>query len=202
VFTIGGQCPSWSALRANAHAMARYALLCHEAGVLPIVEADVLTDGGHSLERCSAVTSAVLLSLVTELQDYDVALDGVILRMSMVTPGTGSGEVAAPGEVAAQTVSALAGIVPADLGGIAFLSGGLSPAGAIANLAALAGAEVPWPVTFCFGRALAGPALSAWRGDPRRVRAGQDALANRVACSMAALRGGYRPADAQLYALA
>lgn len=202
VFLIGAQRPSWPALRANAHALARFARLCHEAGLVPVVEVDVLTDGGHAIELGSAVTSAVLLGLISELQDFDVALDGVVLRLSMVRPGATHGAPAAPGEVAAQTVRALAGIVPAQVAGVTFLSGGQGPAAATANLAALLRTPVPWPLTFAFGRALAEPALAAWRGQPGRIRAGQHALANRVACNLAALRGGYRPADAHQYALA
>ncbi|MGH3398844.1 MAG: class I fructose-bisphosphate aldolase, partial [Streptosporangiaceae bacterium] len=172
VFLIGGQRPSWPALRANAHALARFARLCHEAGLVPMVEADVLMAGEHAIQSCSAVTSAVLLGLVAELRDFDVALDGVVLRLSMVVPGAGSGVTAAPREVAAQTVRALAGIVPAQVAGITFLSGGQGPATATANLAALLRTPVPWPLTFAFGRALADPALAAWRGEPGRVRAG------------------------------
>lgn len=202
VFLIGEQRPSWPALRANAHALARFARLCHEAGLVPLVEADVLTDGRHAIELGSAVTSAVLLGLISELQDFDVALDGVVLRLSMVLPGAGHGPRATPSEVAAQTVRALGGIVPAQVAGVTFLSGGQGPAAATANLAALLRTPVPWPLTFAFGRAPAKPALAAWRGEPGRIRAGQHALANRVACSLAALRGGYRPADAHQYALA
>jgi fructose-bisphosphate aldolase class I len=202
VFLIGDQRPSWPALRANAHALARFARLCHEARLVPVVEADVLMDGGHAIQLCSAVTSAVLLGVLTELQDFEVALDAVVLRLGMVV----SGLSAAPREVAGLTMRALAGIVPGQVAGITFLSGGQSAGVATANLAALLRSSglpaAPWPLTFAFGRALAGPALTAWHGQPGRQPAGQRALANRVACNLAALRGGYRPADAELYALA
>jgi fructose-bisphosphate aldolase, class I len=201
-FVIGDQRPSWPALRANAHALARFARLCHEAGLVPVAEADVLAAGGHAIQVSAAVTSAVLLGVLSELQDFDVALDRVVLRLGMAVPGTASGVTAAPREVAALTLRALTGIVPGQVAGITFLSGHQAPADVTASLAKLVQATVPWPLTFAFGRALAGPALAAWHGQPGRVRAGQHALANRVACNLAALRGGYRPADAELYALA
>jgi fructose-bisphosphate aldolase, class I len=202
VFTAGDGSPSWQALRANTHALTRYAALCHEAGLVPVVEPEVLMDGAHSIESCAAVTGAVLFSLFAELQDYEVALDAVVLKPNMVLPGALSGESAAPGKVAARTVEVFKSVVPDDVAGIAFLSGGQSPAAATANLAALRHVTAPWPLTFSFGRALVDPALVEWRGDPRQVRDGQRALANRVACNLAALRGGYRPADAGSYALA
>jgi fructose-bisphosphate aldolase, class I len=202
VFLIGDDTPSWQALRTNMHALTCYASLCHEAGLVPVVEPEVLMDGAHSIERCAAVTGAVLFSLFAELEDYEVALSGIVLKPNMVVPGASSGESAAPEEVAARTVGAFTGIVPERVAGIAFLSGGQSPEAATANLAALQQVSAPWPLTFSFGRALVDPALIQWHGDPRRVRAGQRALANRVACNLAALRGGYRPADAGNYALA
>ncbi len=202
VFVIGDGSPSWPALRANAHALTRYALLCQEAGLVPVVGPEVLMGGAHSMERCAAATTAVLFSLFAELQDYEVALDALVLKPNMVVPGSAARETAAPREVAARTVEVFTGIVPERVAGIAFLSGGQSPEAATANLAALQHVAAPWPLTFSFGRALVDPALVAWGGDPRRAGAGQRALANRVACNLAALRGGYRPADARNYALA
>jgi fructose-bisphosphate aldolase class I len=202
VFPIGDGIPSWRGMRANAHALARYASLCHEAGLVPIVEPEVLMDGGHSAERCAAITAVVLLGVFGELADFEVAMDAVVLKPNMVLPGSASTVVLTPDEVASKTGGALVRLVSEEVAGIAFLSGGQRPDTATANLAALRRLETPWPLTFSFGRALVDPALAAWRGDPRRAGDGQRALANRVACNLAALRGGYRPADAHAYALA
>lgn len=202
VFQIGDGTPSWRGVRANTHALTRYASLCHEAGLVPIVEPEVLMDGTHSAQQCAAVTSAVLLSLFGELRDYEVQLDAVVLKPNMILPGSGSGETTTAGEVASRTVDAFSEIVPGEVAGIAFLSGGQGADAATANLAAMQRLEAPWPLTFSFGRALVDPALAAWRGDPRRAGEGQRALANRVACNLAALRGAYRAADAESYALA
>jgi fructose-bisphosphate aldolase class I len=187
VFTIGHGCPSRRAVHANAHALARYAALCQEAGLVPIVEPEVLMDGAHSIKRCANATSTVLLELFAELANARVALDGVVLKPNMVVPGGDSGRRARPGEVAARTVATLRGIVPGHLAGIAFLSGGQGPGQATANLAALQQLTAPWPLTFSFGRALVDPALAAWRGDPARVAAGQQALAERVTANADAL---------------
>lgn len=202
VFVIGDGTPSWRALRANTHALTRYASLCQEVGLVPIVEPEVLMDGGHSAERCAAVTAAILLALFSDLQDFEVALDAVVLKPNMVVPGVSSGEAVTAAEVASRTAGVFNRIVPEQIAGIAFLSGGQSPDVATANLAALQQVKTPWPLTFSFGRALVDPALAAWRGEAGRVSDGQQALANRVACNLAALRGGYRPADAGNYALA
>ena len=194
VLRIGDGRPSWRALRANAYALARYARECQEAGLVAVVE--VLTEGGHGPGRCQGVTSAALMVTVTELADLGVALDGVVLTPNMVAPWT------SPEIIAQQTLAALCGVVPEEVAGVAFLSGGQSPARATANLAAVRRLGAPWPVTFCFGRALTDPALAAWHGDPARVAAGQRALANRVACNVAALQGSYTPVLEPSYVLA
>ena len=192
--------PSWQALRANAHALARYAGLCQEAGIVPIVEPEVVMDGEHPMEQCARATMATLLATVTELREFNIALDRVVLKPNMVTPGKSSAELAMPDEVARATLNALYTVLPDDLGGVAFLSGGQPPEQAAANLAAIRGLPTPWPVTFSFGRALVEPALAAWRGEPDRIWAGQQALAGRVAACSAALAGGLSPA-ADLIAL-
>jgi fructose-bisphosphate aldolase class I len=174
--------PSWRALRANAYALARYAALCQEAGLVAVVE--VLTEGGREPARRREVTSAALMVTVTELADMGVALDGVVLKVNLVLP------CASPEIVAQQTLAALC-VAPEEVAGVAFPCGGQSPAQATANLAAVRRLGAPWPVTFSFGRALTDPALAAWHGDPACVAAGQRALANRVACNVAALQGSY-----------
>lgn len=193
--------PSWQALSANAHALARYAALCQEAGLVPIVEPEVLMEGAHGIRRCREVTSAALLVTFAELNDYGVALDGVVLKPNMVLPGASSPEPASPEVVASQTIQALRCVVPEQVAGVAFLSGGQSPARATANLAAMPRLGPPWPVTFSFGRALVEPALAAWHGDPACAGAGRQALANRVACNVAALQGSYMPDLEPSYAL-
>jgi fructose-bisphosphate aldolase class I len=202
VIRIGGGRPSWQALRANAHALARYSRLCHEEGVIPVVESDVLMEGAHESARCGQVTSAALLVTFAELQDFEVQLDGVVLKTNMVVPGADCPEAIPPEVVAQQTVAALQCVVPDQVAGIAFLSGAQDPALATVNLAAICRHGVPWPVTFSFGRALTGPALAAWHGDPARTAAGQRALANRVACNVAALAGSYTTVLAPSYVLA
>jgi fructose-bisphosphate aldolase, class I len=195
VLRTGDGCPSWRALRANAHALARYALSCQEAGLVPVVE--VRTEGAHLPAGGREVTSAALMVTVTEMQDMRVALDGVVLKPAMVRPDGASPEI-----VAQQTLAALWCVVPEEVAGVALLSGGQSPARATANLAALRRLGPPWPVTFSFGRALADPALAAWHGDPACVPAGQRALAHRVACNVAALQGSYTSVLEPSYVLA
>lgn len=183
--------PSPLALRANAHALARYASLCQEAGIVPIVEPEVLMTGDHPMRRCAAVTSATLLEVFAELHDFDVRLEEIVLKPNMVLPGQDSGEPATPEEVAEATVSALRTAVPEAVAGIAFLSGGQGGAQASANLAAVQRHAAPWRLTFSFGRALVDPALAAWQGRPERVADGQRALKHRVECNTAALAGDY-----------
>ena len=190
VLRAGDGRPSWRALRANAHAVARYALSCQEAGLVAVAEVSVLGSG------CGEATSAALLVTVTELLEMGVALDGVVLKTAMVTPG------ASPRIVAQQTLAALWCVVPGELAGVAFAAGEPGPARVTANLAAIRRLGAPWPVTFAFGRALTDPALAAWHGDQSCVAAGQRALANRVACNVAALRGCYVPVLEASYVLA
>ncbi|HSL07072.1 MAG TPA: class I fructose-bisphosphate aldolase [Pseudonocardiaceae bacterium] len=187
VITIGEGKPSVRALRANAHALARYAALCQEAVVVPIVEPEVLMDGDHTIDRCAEVTAETLRHVVAELDEAGVDLAGTVLKPNMVVPGTTSGQQASPEEVAERTVATLLAVLPETLAGVAFLSGGQSPEVATANLAAMQQHATPWPLTFSFGRALVDPALKAWHGDPARVAAGQQALADRVGPNSAAV---------------
>jgi fructose-bisphosphate aldolase, class I len=192
VFTIGPGTPSPAALRANAQALGRYAAACQETGLVPVVAAEVLMTGAHSLAQCETVTSLMLLEAVTALLDAGAAAEAVVLQPSMTLPGLDSGRRATPGQAAEATLATL-GSMPATLAGVAFPSGGQSPEQATGNLAALQRAPHLWPLTFAFGRALTAPALAAWRGDPAAVRAGQRALLRRVTMNTAALAGRYTP---------
>ncbi|MBV8541140.1 MAG: fructose-bisphosphate aldolase class I [Pseudonocardiales bacterium] len=187
VIAIGEGRPTERALRANAHALGRYAALCQESVVVPIVEPEVLMDGDHTIGRCAEVTRATLEHVLAELDEAGVDLAGTVLKPNMVVPGSASGRHASPEEVAEQTVATLRAVLPSSLAGVAFLSGGQSPEVATANLAAMQKYETPWPLTFSFGRALVDPALKAWHGDPALVAEGQRALADRVEPNSAAV---------------
>jgi fructose-bisphosphate aldolase class I len=202
VLRAGPGQPSWAALRANAHLLARFASSCLDVGLLPVAGSRVLTAGPHPIARSANATAAVLLTTVAELQDLGVPLDRVVLCLNMVVSGTEAGERARPGDVAGRTAGALAGLVPPEVAGVALACDGQLPAQATASLALIARRDTPWPVTFCFGPALTGPALAAWRGDPGRARAAQHALANRVACNVAALHGNYTAVLERSYVLA
>lgn len=189
LFTIGEGRPSERALRANAHVLARYAAECQEVGVLPIVEPRVLSAGDHTIRTCADVTSVTLLLVMRELHDAGVDPAGVVLRPSVVRPGSWSGQHSTPEEIAERTVRALALVLGADLAGVAVGWGAPDPLRAADTLAALRSQYTPWPVTFCFGRALTDPVLAAWRGDPARVEDAQRALALRLA-ELNAVHGG------------
>ncbi len=187
VFTITAGTPSRGAIRANASALARYAAACQEAGIVPIVEPEVLMDGDHNRGVCRDVTSEVHTAVRTELALLNVDLAGIVLKPNMVLEGTNYARQSAPAEIADITVAVLRAW-PGDLAGVAFLSGGQSPERATANLEAMQGHRTPWPLTFSFGRALVSPALTAWHGDPDRLGDGQAALLDRVAANGAAAR--------------
>jgi fructose-bisphosphate aldolase class I len=192
VLRIGPRTPSAVAVRANAQALARYAAACQHAGLAPVVAPEVLIDGTHTLGHCETVTSMVLLTVMSELHEYGVDVEGVVLTPNMALPGAGSGGQPGPAGVAEATLGTRAG-VPVMLAGVAFLSGGQRPEQATGHLAAIQRIPHLWPLTFSFGRALAGPALAAWHGEPDNWPAGQRALARRVAMNAAALAGRYRP---------
>ena len=187
VFTITADTPSYGAIEANANALARYAAACQEAGLVPIVEPEVLMDGDHDREVCSEVTEEVHAAVRKHLALLSVDLAGIVLKPNMVLEGDGHSRRSTPDEVAETTVAVLR-TWPGDLSGVAFLSGGQSPERATANLEAMQQHQTPWPLTFSFGRALVSPALTAWHGDPDRIDAGQAALAQRVAANAAAAR--------------
>ncbi|MDA2895172.1 fructose-bisphosphate aldolase class I [Mycolicibacterium sp. BiH015] len=187
VFTISDTLPSWGATISNANALARYAAACQEAGLVPIVEPEVLMTGDHDLQRCLDVTSTVHAAVRQQLAALGVDLAGIVLKPNMVIEGEDHGTPATPGEVAAATVNVLRAW-PADLAGVAFLSGGQDPERATANLAELQKHRTPWPLTFSFGRALVSPALAAWRGEESQWVAGQQALARHVTANAGAVR--------------
>ena len=174
VIDIGEDYPSDFALEANAHALARYAALCQEAGIVPIVEPEVLMDGDHSIETCEQVTSAALLAVFAQLAQQHVHLEGMILKPNMVISGKKNANRASPQAVAEATVRTLKRPVPSAVPGIAFLSGGQSPAEAALHLSLINQiGSLPWQVTFSYGRALQDAALMAWAGQPASLGAGQ-----------------------------
>jgi fructose-bisphosphate aldolase, class I len=194
--------PSQACIQANAHALARYAALCQEAGIVPIIEPEVLTEGTHSQARCQAVTEAVLRSVFEQLVQQGVLLEALILKPNMVTAGSScttqntAFEVA---EVVAEaTLQCLLRAVPAAVPGIAFLSGGQSAPQASSRLNAMHANHdqraLPWKLTFSFARALQNPALEIWAGQEANKAAAQAALLHRARCNSAALKGEYNEA--------
>ena len=197
VIAVGDGIPSRGCIEANAHALARYAALCQEAGLVPIVEPEVLMDGAHTLGRCCAVTEEVLRAVFIQLSAQRVMLEGVILKPNMVLPGLTCPKQAALDEVADATVRCLLRAVPAAVPGIAFLSGGQSAELASARLNAMNvrfKSRLPWALAFSFARAIQQPALEIWRGEDAHVPAAQQALYHRAKCNRAALRGEYNAA--------
>jgi fructose-bisphosphate aldolase class I len=192
VLRIAPGMPSAIAVRANAQALGRYAAACQEAGLVPVVEPEVRVGGPSTLGHCEAVTSMVLLEVMSELHDYRVDFEGVVLKPTMTLPGGESGEHPTPADVAEATLGTLNG-VPATLAGVAFAASGQRPERATEHLAAMQHIPHLWPLTFAFGGGLTGPALAAWRGEPSQWEAGQRALAHRVAMNTAALAGRYSP---------
>ena len=195
VIAIAPGLPTERAIEANAHALARYAALCQEAGVVPIVEPEVLMDGDHTIERCFEVTEATLHTVFRTLHAHGVALEGMLLKPNMVLSGKECAHQADVPEVAAATVGCLRRVVPAAVPGVVFLSGGQSEEQATAHLNAMnvAGTSHPWALSFSYGRALQTAALRAWRGDPTRVAAGQEAFSHRARMNSAAQHGRYSP---------
>ncbi len=184
VITIADGCPTWNCVKANSHALARYAVLCQEAGIVPIVEPEVLMDGEHSkhdIDECYRVTEWTLRSVFRELYDARVNLEGMVLKPNMVIAGQKSPKQASAAEIAEKTVKCLKSTVPASVAGIAFLSGGQSDEAATEHLSLMnALGSLPWPLTFSYGRALQAAALSAWGGKPENVAAGQRAFTHRA----------------------
>jgi fructose-bisphosphate aldolase class I len=197
VIAITPTVPSDRALRANAHALARYAKICQGVGLVPIVEPEVLADGNHHLWRSYDATARALHAVFEELDAQGVDLAGIVLKPNMVTAGADAPSQPSIDEVAAATVELLARMVPVTVAGIAFLSGGQDAVLATRHLHAmnaLPARKHPWPLTFSYGRALQQPAIEAWRGDRANVREAQRLLANRARCNSAAASGTYHAA--------
>ena len=194
VITIGDGLPSMDCIEANADALASYSKLCQEAGLVPIVEPEVLMDGEHSLSECRNVTEDVLRIVFNHLYTKGVVLEGMILKPNMVLPGLSCLKQESVEEVANATVNCLRRIVPAEVTGIAFLSGGQSAELASARLNAMNvkfKSQLPWALSFSFARAIQQPALEIWRGLDANVKEAQLALYHRAKCNKAALRGEY-----------
>lgn len=192
VIRIGDGRPSSTCLEANAHALARYAALAQEAGLVPIVEPEVLMDGDHTLARCAEVTEATLREVYAQLARHRVVLEATLLKPNMVLPGQDCPVQATDDEIAVATIDTMRRTVPAAVPGLVFLSGGQTDAQATARLNAMnRRGPHPWELSFSFGRALQGPVLRAWRGDPANRRAAQEALLHRAALNGAARHGTY-----------
>ena len=197
VIVLGNGIPSRGCIEANAQALARYAALCQEAGLVPVVEPEVLMEGEHTLARCAEVTEEVLRTVFDQLSAQRVMPEGMILKPNMVLPGLSCPAQAGVDEVADATMSCLLRAVPAAVPGIAFLSGGQPAILASARLNAMNvrfKARLPWALAFSFARAIQQPALETWRGEASNVPDAQQALFHRANCNRAARRGEYTAA--------
>ncbi len=195
VISIGeeGSLPSACCLHVNAHALGRYAALCQEAEIIPVVEPEVLMEGNHDQARCREVTARTLQAVFAELERQGVALEHTVLKTGMVVSGKDCPEQAAIAQVAEQTVQCLQECVPAAVAGVVFLSGGQAPTTATAHLNAMNAAypDLPWPLSFSYGRALQEPALQHWAGQADRVESARALLLHREKCNSLACTGRY-----------
>jgi len=188
--------PSWGCIEANVHALARYASLCQEAGLLPIIEPEVIMNGVHTFEKCGEITDLVLRSVFSELFAQGVVLEGIVLKPNMVLPGISCTTQPTLDEVADATVHCLLRAVPAAVPSVAFLSGGQPAALATARLNAMNArfkSQLPWVLSYSFARAIQQPALEIWVGDKTNIEAAQQALFFRAYCNRAACLGEYSP---------
>jgi fructose-bisphosphate aldolase class I len=193
VITIGPDIPTHTCLYANAHALARYAAICQEASIVPMIEPEVLLDGNHSIERSEEVHEATLRATYAAMAAYNVSLEHLILKTSMVVPGKDHPKQASVDEVAERTVRVLKRTVPSAQPGIVFLSGGQSDEAATAHLNAMAAMKgLPWPLTFSYSRALQNPALKTWRGQAGNAAAAQKAFHHRAQMNGLAAQGKWR----------
>jgi fructose-bisphosphate aldolase class I len=193
VIDIGAGIPSYDCIHANAHALARYAALCQAAQIVPIVEPEVLMDGDHDIVRCEAITEWLLKETFEELYYNKVALEGIVLKPNMVVPGKGSKTRATVEDVAARTIKVLKNCVPGAVPGIAFLSGGQSDGEATAHLDAMnRSGNLPWTVTFSYGRALQHASQKTWAGKSENVAAAQRAFSHRAKMNGLAAQGQWQ----------
>ncbi len=193
VIDIGPSMPSYNCIMSNAHALARYAALCQDEGIVPIVEPEVLMDGDHDIDRCCLITEWTLKTVFEQLYYAKVALEGMVLKPNMAVPGKKSGKRASVDEVAEKTVRVLKACVPAAVPGIAFLSGGQSDEDATAHLDAMNKmGPLPWHLTFSYGRALQAAPLKAWSGKPENVAAAQRAFSHRAMMNGLAALGQWK----------
>jgi fructose-bisphosphate aldolase class I len=204
VITIGNDIPSEGCIHANTQDLARYAALCQEADIVPIVEPEVLMDGDHDIDRCFQVTQDVLKALFVQLAEQRVDLRGLILKPNMVLPSLGSQKQVGIDEAASATITCLLSAVPVIVPGIAFLSGGQSPELATARLNAmhvLYGKLLPWALTFSYSRAIQDPVLDCWRGKDENVETAQRILHERILMNSLARKGEYSPEKEKEYAV-
>ena len=195
VIDIGAGIPSAYAIEANAAALARYAALCQEASIVPIVEPEVLMDGDHTIERCEAVTDMVLERVFSHLYAARIHLEGIVLKPNMVVPGKKCSQKASAAQVAEATLRVLKRRVPAAVPGIAFLSGGQSPTQATEHLSLMnAAGPLPWALTFSYGRALQETALNTWAGKDDKIASAQSVYLKRVKLNGLAAVGKYSAA--------
>ncbi len=193
VYDIGPRMPSYSAIRANGHALARYAALCQDEDIVPIVEPEVLMDGDHDIDTCAGVSEFVLKETFQELYYQKVQLEGIVLKPNMVVPGKKSGKRASVEEVAEKTLRILKACVPAAVPGIAFLSGGQSDEEATAHLDAMNKmGPLPWSLTFSYGRALQHAPQKTWSGKSENVAAAQRAFSHRAMMNSLATMGQWK----------
>jgi fructose-bisphosphate aldolase class I len=194
VIKLGPHMPSRLCIETNAHALGRYAALAQEAGIVPIVEPEILMDGDHDIDRCQQATESVLRAVFRELVSQYVQLEGMVLKPNMTVPGLDCGKQASPDEVADRTLATLRRCVPAAVPGIAFLSGGMSGEDACRNLNAInQRPNLPWEVSYSFGRALQFPAMELWDGKESNVQAAQAAFSHRARMTSLARQGKYSP---------
>ena len=202
VFHLEPNLPSQACIQANCMALARYASLCQEAGLVPIVEAEILMEGEHTLTQCYTATEQVLHGLFQQLTYQDIRLEWIILKPNMILSGLTCEPQASQKEISDATLKCLRLLVPATVGGIAFLSGGQNPQLATSRLNELEKlcqhSLLPWPISFSFARAIQQPALAIWHGKSSNTSAAQHALFHRAQCNQAARRGQYTPAMEQL----